>query len=90
MIHKLEFPLFVINQLTFACKTSSFKGIFLLNSTKQKFLIPCLSLFIFKMCFSFAEFEKTLSFEVTLGAIGAKTRFFKMWPKSMHDQKFVF
>ena len=29
------------------------------------------------MCFSFAEFEKNLSFEVlTLGAIGAKTRFF--------------
>ena len=24
---------------------------------------------------------------LTLGAIGAKTRFFKMWPKSMHDQK---
>ena len=25
---------------------------------------------------------------LTLGAIGAKTWFFKMWPKSMHDQKF--
>ena len=24
---------------------------------------------------------------LTLGAIGAKTRFFKMWPKSTHDQK---
>ena len=24
---------------------------------------------------------------MTLGAIGAKTRFFKMWPKSTHDQK---
>ena len=41
------------------------------------------------MCFSFAEFEKNISFKVlTLGAIGAKTRFFKMWPKSMQDQKF--
>ena len=25
---------------------------------------------------------------LTLGVKGAKTRFFKMWPKSMHDQKF--
>ena len=25
---------------------------------------------------------------LTFGAIGANTRFFKMWPKSMHDQKF--
>ena len=25
---------------------------------------------------------------LTLGAIGSKTWFFKMWPKSMHDQKF--
>ena len=24
---------------------------------------------------------------LTLGAIGAKTRFFKMWPKLTHDQK---
>ena len=41
------------------------------------------------MCCSFAEFEKNIALEVlTVEAIGAKTRFFKMWPKSMHDQKF--
>ena len=33
--------------------------------------------------------KKNISFEcLTLVVKGAKTRFFKMWPKSMHDQKF--
>ena len=40
------------------------------------------------MCFSFAGiWKKYFLRSLTLWAIGAKTRFFKMWLKSTHDQK---
>ena len=68
--HKLEFslqfvPLASILIISFEGKTSSFIGIFHLQFHQTKvYLIPCLSLFILKMCFSFAEFEKNIAFEV--------------------------
>ena len=66
------------------------KESFIFNSTKQMFIWfhVCHYLFL-KMCFRFAEFwKKSFLRSLTLGAMGAQTRFFKMWPKSMHDQKF--
>ena len=42
----------------------------------------------FENVLQFCGIWKNIAFEVlTVEAIGAKTWFFKMWPKSMHDQK---